>query len=34
MGLASLFGTWIAQHLNPFHQCLAALATTSSLGQV
>ena len=26
MGLASLFGTWMAQGLNPFHQCLAALA--------
>ncbi len=34
MSLASLFGTWIAQHLNPFHQCLAALSTKSSLGQV
>jgi transposase len=34
MGLASLFGTWIAQNLNPFHQCLAALTTKSSLGQV
>jgi transposase len=34
MGLASLFGTWMAQHLNPFHQCLAALITKSSLGQV
>jgi transposase len=34
MGLASLFGTWTAQHLNPFHQCLAALSTKSSLGQV
>ena len=34
MGLASLFGTWIAQKLNPFHQCLAALTTKSSLGQV
>lgn len=32
MGLASLFGTWIAQHLNPFHQCLTALALKSSLG--
>jgi transposase len=34
MGLASLFGTWIAQGLNPFHQCLALLSSTSSLGQV
>ncbi len=34
MSLASLFGTWIAQHLNPFHQCLAALSAKSSLGQV
>ncbi len=34
MGLASLFGTWMAQNLNPFHQCLAALTTKSSLGQV
>lgn len=32
MGLASLFGTWIAQHLNPFRQCLALLASSSSLG--
>jgi transposase len=32
MGLASLFGTWMAQKLNPFHQCLATLK--SSLGQV
>lgn len=34
MGLASLFGTWMAQHLNPFHQCLALLTSTSPLGQV
>ncbi len=34
MGLASLFGTWMAQGLNPFHQCLATLAMPSSLGQV
>lgn len=34
MGLASLFGTWMAQSLNPFHQCLALLSTKSSLGQV
>lgn len=32
MGLASLFGTWMAQKLNPFHQCLAALTLKSSLG--
>lgn len=32
MGLASLFGTWMAQGLNPFHQCLALLTTTFSLG--
>ncbi len=32
MGLASLFGTWMAQGLNPFHQCLALLTTKSSLG--
>ena len=31
MGLASLFGTWIAQHLNPFQQCLALLTTKFSL---
>jgi transposase len=34
MGLASLFGTWMAQSLNPFQQCLAFLSTKSSLGQV
>jgi transposase len=34
MGLASLFGTWTAQHLNPFRQCLALLTSKSSLGQV
>jgi transposase len=33
MGLASLFGTWVAQGLNPFHQCLALL-TTIFLGEV
>jgi transposase len=33
MGLASLFGTWMAQHLNPFHQCLATLTLKSPLGQ-
>jgi transposase len=32
MGLASLFGTWMAQGLNPFSQCLALLTTKSSLG--
>ena len=32
MGLASLFGTWMAQHLNPFQQCLTLLTTTFSLG--
>jgi transposase len=32
MGLASLFGTWMAQHLNPFQQCLATLTLKSSLG--
>ena len=34
MGPASLFGTWMAQGLNPFHQCLATLSMKSSLGQV
>ena len=34
MGLASLFGTWMAQHLNPFSQCLATLTLKSPLGQV
>jgi transposase len=34
MGLASLFGTWMAQGLNPFHQCLALLTFKTSLGQV
>ncbi len=34
MGLASLFGTWTAQHLNPFHQCLLLLSSQSCLGQV
>jgi transposase len=32
MGLASLFGTWMAQGLNPFHQCLALLTSKISLG--
>jgi transposase len=34
MGLASLFGTWAAQGLNPFHQCLALLTQPNLLGQV
>jgi transposase len=34
MGLASLFGTWMAQSLNPFHHCLALLSPKSSFGQV
>ncbi|MEO7020500.1 MAG: IS66 family transposase [Ktedonobacteraceae bacterium] len=34
MGLASLFGTWMAQGLNPFSQCLALLSQPSPLGQV
>ncbi len=34
MGLASLFGTWMAQGLNPFSQCLALLSQSNSLGQV
>lgn len=32
MGLASLFGTWMAQRLNPFRQCLALLSSPSALG--
>jgi hypothetical protein len=32
MGLASLFGTWAAQGLNPFHRCLALLTTKFSFG--
>ena len=32
MGLASLFGTWTAQHLNPVRQCLSLLTSTFSLG--
>lgn len=32
MGLASLFGTWMAQGLNPFQQCLALLTSQPSLG--
>jgi transposase len=27
MGLASLFGTWMAQQLNPFHQCVMGLTS-------
>lgn len=34
MGLASLFGTWMAQGLNPFQQCVALLTQENSLGQV
>lgn len=34
MGLASLFGTWMAQGLNPFRQCLALLTQSNSLGHV
>lgn len=34
MGLASLFGTWMAQGLNPFLQCVALLTQTNSFGQV
>lgn len=34
MGLTSLFGTWMAQGLNPFDQCLALLTSSNSLGQV
>jgi transposase len=34
MGLTSLFGTWTAQQLNPFRQCLALLTSPSSLGQL
>ena len=32
MGLASLFGTWMAQQLHPFRQCLALLSSPSFLG--
>jgi transposase len=31
MGLASLFGTWTAQGLNPLHQCLALLTVPTHL---
>jgi len=34
MGLASLFGTWMAQGLNPFQQCIALLTQANSLGLV
>lgn len=34
MGLASLFGTWMAQGLNPFLQCLALLTSNTSFGYV
>jgi hypothetical protein len=33
MSLASLLGTWIAQHLNPFYPCLALLIFPSALDQ-
>lgn len=34
MGLASLFGTWMAQGLNPFSQCVALLTQANPLDQV
>lgn len=34
MGLASLFGTWMAQGLNPFSQCVALLSRPNPLGEV
>jgi transposase len=34
MGLFSLFGTWAAQGLNPFLQCLAVLSQNQSLPQM
>ena len=34
MGLASLFGTWSAQGLNPFLQCFAVLSQKQSLPQM
>ncbi len=34
MGLFSLFGTWAAQGLNPFLQCLAVLSLPESLSQM
>src|SRR5229473_5059794 len=34
MGLFSLFGTWAAQGLNPFLQCLAVLSQKESLPQM
>ncbi|HCI80597.1 MAG TPA: IS66 family transposase [Ktedonobacter sp.] len=33
MSLASLFGTWMAQGLNPFRECLALLSQPTSLPQ-
>lgn len=33
MSLASLFGTWMAQGLNPFQECLTLLSQTSPLPQ-
>jgi transposase len=34
MGLASLFGTWMAQGLNPFSPCVALLTQANPFGQV
>ena len=34
MGLFSLFGSWAAQGLNPFQQCLAVLSQKESLPQL
>jgi transposase len=34
MGLASLFGTWMAQGFNPFSQCLALLSQPNPLGEL
>jgi hypothetical protein len=34
MGLASLFGTWMAQGLQPCHHCLALLTSQSSFAYV
>jgi len=34
MELARLFGTWVAQGLYPFRQCLALLTTTFSFSYV
>ena len=33
MVLFSFFGSWAAQQLNPFLQCLAALTQKNPLGQ-